>query len=396
MRCLLTIVFFIALISGVAAHPLRSDSTLTLTGDIRGLGHHRIIFYYYPTDSTYHGDTIRAHHGHFVFTTHLTEPTCFNITTLRDHPGKLNKRTGYSLSYIGRYGLHYATFRDALLENRTMTWKVSKMSGFRTSAISNAPLNDTLMYIEDIPARIYRNDKALNTWKKQNLLLLEKTMSGRKLIERDIIRQSMFKKQGDSIAAYIIAHPSSYASANTLWRVLYSDHSVKEAAYNALDTSFRHLSTVRSFKKRMDRTTAHISQGDIAPDISLADTSGRVVSLYSFRGRVTLVDFWASWCGPCRRENSNIVSAYRKFHKKGLEIYAVSLDMSKYKWKAAIQQDNLAWTHVSDLKDWESTAAKAYGVRGIPNNFLLDKDGKVIAINLRGNELISVLNDILK
>ena len=126
------------------------------------------------------------------------------------------------------------------------------------------------------------------------------------------------------------------------------------------------------------------------------DTSGKPVALSSFKGKVTLLDFWAAWCGPCRRENPNVVKAYAKFHAKGLEIFAVSLDKNHDKWVEAISKDKLAWTHVSDLKYWDNEAAKLFGVRAIPANFLLDKEGKIIARNLSGDELMKKLSEVVK
>jgi peroxiredoxin len=389
MRYLLYLTLF--LLSGSLVYGASGDSCI-LTGHIRGFGHHRIIFSYYPTDSTYHADTLRAQHGDFVYRTQFTQPTYIYVNTLRDHPKKFNRHTGYSVTYLGRYGRRYGLYKDMLLENRRMTWTTAVGRSYHLSPVTNAPLNDTLMQIEAIPTRVFHSDTALKRWHRQHPLYA----SALSLIERDTLSMAMYRRQGDSIAAYIIAHPSSYASANALWRVIYSDRAVKEAAYHALDPSLRSLTNVVSYRTRLDRYTGHVSRGDIAPEISLADTAGRTVALSSYRGRVTLVDFWASWCGPCRRENPNVVAAYKKYHPRGLEIYAVSLDMVKDKWKAAIEKDKLPWTHVSDLKNWNSEAAKTYGVQGVPNNFLLDRDGRVIATNLRGRELKAVLAQMLK
>ncbi len=127
--------------------------------------------------------------------------------------------------------------------------------------------------------------------------------------------------------------------------------------------------------------------GATAPEIELENPDGEKVPLSSLRGKYVLVDFWAAWCKPCRQENPNLVKAYQKFHKKGFEIYQVSLDKYKQAWLKAIKDDNLDWVHVSDLKHWQSAAAKLYNVRSIPANFLLDPKGKIIAKNLRGKAL---------
>jgi thiol-disulfide isomerase/thioredoxin len=137
--------------------------------------------------------------------------------------------------------------------------------------------------------------------------------------------------------------------------------------------------------------------GEAAPDIKLPSPSGDPIALSSLKGKVVLLDFWASWCGPCRRENPNVVRAYEKYKDKGFTVYSVSLDTEKDRWTKAIQADGLVWqNHVSDLQGWQSSAAKLYGVRGIPNTFLLDKNGNVVAVNLRGESLEEKLAELLK
>jgi len=145
-----------------------------------------------------------------------------------------------------------------------------------------------------------------------------------------------------------------------------------------------------------ERMMGHLKNGSAAPEINLASHQGGNLSLSSLKGKVVLIDFWASWCGPCRQENPNVVKLYNKYKSKGFTVYSVSLDKDKTKWLNAIQQDGLVWpNHVSDLKFWQCEAAQTYGVTSIPFTVLIDKDGKIIDKNLRGTQLEAKLKEIL-
>jgi peroxiredoxin len=139
-----------------------------------------------------------------------------------------------------------------------------------------------------------------------------------------------------------------------------------------------------------------IAIGQPAPEIALADPKGKIITLSSFKGKYVLVDFWASWCGPCRGENPNVVQAYEKFKKKNFTVLGVSLDESKEDWEDAIKADNLNWQHISDLKKWESTVVSTYKIEGIPYNVLVDPNGIVVATELRGPALEEALNNFIK
>lgn len=136
--------------------------------------------------------------------------------------------------------------------------------------------------------------------------------------------------------------------------------------------------------------------GSVIKDFSQNDTTGKPVNISSFRGKYVLLDFWASWCRPCRMENPNVVAAYNKFHDKNFTILSISLDQAKPAWLNAIQMDGLNWSHVSDLKGWNNEVAALFQVRSIPQNLLIDPEGKIIAKNLRGEVLESKLDELLK
>lgn len=210
------------------------------------------------------------------------------------------------------------------------------------------------------------------------------------------LKQTPEEKQDQFLDSIVNANPGKLVSVVF---AMYLDLEQYAETHKKLIKSIDELADnqfVTEYKKNFD-ASQKLAIGNIPPEISLADTSGKIVNLSSLKGQYVLVDFWAAWCRPCRGESPNLVKAYNKYHSKGFTIYSISLDEAKADWENAIINDNLqAWTHVSDLKGWSSKAAADYGVRSIPANFLLDKEGKIIAKNLRGDKLEEKLAQIFK
>jgi peroxiredoxin len=168
-----------------------------------------------------------------------------------------------------------------------------------------------------------------------------------------------------------------------------------ETYINAMDTAVANTETIKNLKERVEKMKA-VAIGQKAPDFTMKDPEGNPVSLYSKIGsKLLLVDFWAAWCGPCRRENPNVVKVYKEFNKKGFDVFGVSLDQKKDDWVKAISDDNLTWTHVSDLQYWNNLAARMYAVNSIPANFLLDENGTIIGRNLREEALYNKVKEVL-
>lgn len=198
------------------------------------------------------------------------------------------------------------------------------------------------------------------------------------------------------IDSFINANPRSIVSAYVLYRNFSYRLSSDEIDRNLslLDPSLRQTQYASELRKLSDILRT-VEPGKKAPDFTLNDPQGQPVKLSDHRGKYLLVDFWASWCGPCRRENPNLVKAWQKYKDKGFDVFGVSLDRKKENWVKAIKDDQLSWTQVSDLKFWNSEAAKLYGVRAIPSNVLLSPDGTIIAKNLTGEALHLKLEELL-
>jgi peroxiredoxin len=196
---------------------------------------------------------------------------------------------------------------------------------------------------------------------------------------------------------FIRKNPNSMVSLDAIKAInrYVSEYTVLYSLFNSLSADLKNTDDGRAYARKLEKMKV-MEVGTMALDFTQNDVNGKPIKLSDYKGKYVLVDFWASWCSPCRAENPNVVKAYNKYHGKGLEILAVSLDKTKEAWLAAIKKDGLTWTHVSDLRGWKNEVGLLYGISGVPQNLLLDKTGRIIAKNLRAEALDIQLGKVFK
>ncbi len=224
------------------------------------------------------------------------------------------------------------------------------------------------------------------------------TMPGKERDEMLNTYKGIQQSLQNEIDKFVKARPRSVVTAFVLEATYQFNEDIimLENRFNLLDAAVRNSEAGKKLQESITLNKIG-AVGTQALEFSQPDTTGHPISLSSFRGKYVLVDFWASWCGPCRQENPNVVENFNKFNSKNFTVLGVSLDKpgQKDKWIEAIHRDGLTWTHVSDLQHWNNAVAKMYHIQGIPQNLLLDPNGKIIAKNLRGPDLQAKLCEVL-
>ena len=282
--------------------------------------------------------------------------------------------------------------KQFFLENGKISMLIKKDS-LRYAQITGTKSQDEFNYFKDqfsktVTDRLDETDKAYDAaQEKKNQKVMDSLDTRYNALDLELKQLVMdFTK----------SHPASVVSAYEIYANFSYNPQLGQidSLYQQLDTAARKTYFGKQLAVIIEKAK-QTAVGKNAPDFSANDINGKPLSLSSLKGNYVLLDFWASWCGPCRQENPNIVKAYHAFHNKGFNIFGVSLDDSRADWLQAIKKDGLNWTQVSDLKGWKSDAAALYGIKGIPMNFLIDKNGVIIAKGLRGKDLENKLLEIL-
>lgn len=328
-------------------------------------------------------DSAVLKNGSFEFKGTVNEPTRATLVLDINGSGWTSVRRQRTADVLNFY-----------LEKGVIT--ISGADSVSTSKITGSKINEDYARLQSTLAPVIEKMKALDAQYAAAPLEQQQSPEFRDELARklDVIRNEERAVSRD----FIKENPKSYISLVTLLNYggYYPEPAEVEPLYDALDPSLKHTPAGKEYAVTIAKAKK-TALGATAPDFTQNDTAGKAVKLSDFRGKYVLLDFWASWCGPCREENPNVVANFQKYRNKNFTVVGVSLDRKKDKdkWLRAIQDDKLEWTHVSDLNYFNNAVALDYGVVAIPQNFLIDPDGKIIAKNLRGDELGQKLEEVL-
>lgn len=347
----------------------QTDKGFVINGKLRNAGN-KII--YLTQDSYYmevqNKDSVVADNtGKFVFKGLLKEPALY-VLRVQNKPNTLT-------FYLENSKINISGSIDSI--------SLAKITGSKENEI----FRQQGKFINECSNELGRMDKILDSVKRT------KDTSAINFFEEK--RQQTFENVNEKIGHFLLTHPS-FCAINLLNPI------VEDYGLSLADSLLKIIESTDIGRKSLEakhiRMQIDIKKslaiGKLAPDFVQKDTSGKDITLTSFRGKYLLLDFWAEWCGPCRAENPNLVNAYNKYNGEGFSILSVSLDDNKKDWLKAINKDHLTWTQVSDLRGWNNVVAKQYSIDFIPFNYLINPQGKIIAVNLRGDELTRKLKEI--